>query len=264
MGTAWGFSSADRSLSATRRARQARAQRWFTEPDLVPVSAAYDQRVTPIFSATVVEAGLARLGRVPLRVLDVGCGRGNVLGLLARRLPGCELVGIDPSASAVAAARAALPDVSVLRAGAEELTRDLVEPVDLVLAHLTVGLWPDVVRGLAACLDSLAPGGLCYVLDLLRPADEQAAVPYLAPARDDEELSYLRDQMAVWYSADELPAIVALLCPPDGDLVPELVFSGFADVAAGALRTPAATLRFPPVAAGATKQIYHLLFRRKL
>lgn len=263
MTTTPGSSGANHAGPATRRSR---AQRWFTELDLVPVSAAYDRRVSPMFAATAVEAGLSRLGRPPRRVLEVGCGRGHALGLLARRLPGCELVGADPSPTAIAAARAGVgtrQDVSLHCVAAEELTVDLVGPVDLVLAHLTIALWRDAVRGLASCLDVVAPGGLCYVLDLLRPANDEAAIPYLAPARGEEELRYLEDQMAVWYSAGELLNMVNLLCPPGSDLLPEVVFSGFDDLAVGVLGAPAARSRLPEVGEAGEGQVCHLFFRRR-
>jgi len=48
-------------------------------------------------------AGLATAtASAPERILDVGCGTGYLLGLLAGRYPGAdELVGVDPSAAMI-------------------------------------------------------------------------------------------------------------------------------------------------------------------
>ena len=54
------------------------------------------------------------LARVPLpapvRVVDLGCGPGNVTALLARRWPQAELTGVDASAAMLDRARRALPE----------------------------------------------------------------------------------------------------------------------------------------------------------
>jgi trans-aconitate 2-methyltransferase len=46
----------------------------------------------------------------PRRVVDLGCGPGNVTALLKRRWPDAEVTGIDGSASMLAKARDAAPD----------------------------------------------------------------------------------------------------------------------------------------------------------
>ena len=47
----------------------------------------------------------------PRRVLDIGCGTGYLLRLLARRCPhATELAGVDPAPSMIAAARQAADD----------------------------------------------------------------------------------------------------------------------------------------------------------
>ena len=58
------------------------------------------------------------------RVLDLGCGQGEVLGVLSRRFPGAGLMGVDLSAEGVAKARARLPQAQLTCA-------NLLQPVDL-------------------------------------------------------------------------------------------------------------------------------------
>lgn len=56
-----------------------------------------------------LEDAFARVGLAPgARVLELGVGRGEALALLADRVPGLELVGVDHSRSALAAAAARL------------------------------------------------------------------------------------------------------------------------------------------------------------
>ena len=55
---------------------------------------------------------LARRG-VPERLLDIGCGNGELLATVAARWPGAELMGLELSESAVAAARRKLPAARV-------------------------------------------------------------------------------------------------------------------------------------------------------
>ncbi|HEY3190257.1 MAG TPA: methyltransferase domain-containing protein, partial [Solirubrobacteraceae bacterium] len=74
--------------------------------------------------ATSADVAL-RVAPQPTAVLDVGCGTGALLGTLAARLPAeVELIGVDPAAAMVEAARAALAGragARVERAPAERL-----------------------------------------------------------------------------------------------------------------------------------------------
>lgn len=59
-----------------------------------------DHRARPFHDLT------ARVGAVsPRRVVDLGCGPGNLTGLLAQRWPGATVTALDSSAEMVAAAR---------------------------------------------------------------------------------------------------------------------------------------------------------------
>jgi len=65
------------------------------------------------FSNERLRPALDLLGRIPLeapsRVVDLGCGTGNVTTILAQRYPAAEVMGVDGSEDMLAKARAAAP-----------------------------------------------------------------------------------------------------------------------------------------------------------
>src|SRR5215204_4107788 len=75
--------------------------------------------------------------RPGLRALDVGCGPGALTTLLVDRLGAASVVAVDPSEPFVAAIRERLPEVTVLRASAEDLPLD-EQSFDLTAAQLVV------------------------------------------------------------------------------------------------------------------------------
>lgn len=80
------------------------------------------------------------------RVLDVGCGSGALTQPLVELVGAKNVVGIDPSASALAECRARVPGVELYEGGAEELPFADVS-FDAVLAQLVVGLMKDARAG---------------------------------------------------------------------------------------------------------------------
>jgi SAM-dependent methyltransferase len=81
------------------------------------------------------------------QVIDVGCGPGALTAELVRRLGSGGVSAVDPSESFVAAARERHPEVSVQRAGAEQLPFADGE-FDAALAQLVVHFMADPVAGL--------------------------------------------------------------------------------------------------------------------
>ena len=102
------------------------------------------------------------------RVLEIGCGTGNVLAAMARRRPDVELVGLDPDAGALERARGKLGAGVRLEQGFAD---DLPLPdadVDRVLSSLMLHHLPaDEQRGaLREVRRVLRPGGSLHLLDM--------------------------------------------------------------------------------------------------
>jgi ubiquinone/menaquinone biosynthesis C-methylase UbiE len=141
-----------------------------TEPDLVSTKYAklashYDSK-WPFYVAATIHNTIARLSPAPgHRVLDVGCGTGQLLCTLSGGPLSLRLFGVDPSAEMLAIARSRVSaNVSLARAPAELLpfpdgTFDRV--VSTSVFHY--------IRRPRAALDEfrrvLAPGGQLLVTD---------------------------------------------------------------------------------------------------
>jgi SAM-dependent methyltransferase len=82
-----------------------------------------------------------------LRVLDVGCGPGALVGELVGRVGVDRVVAVDPSERFVEAARQRYPGVDVRRAAAEQLPFP-DSAFDAALAQLVVHFMTDPVAGL--------------------------------------------------------------------------------------------------------------------
>ncbi|MGI8678961.1 MAG: class I SAM-dependent methyltransferase [Jatrophihabitans sp.] len=108
----------------------------------------------------------------PRRVLDVGCGTGAMLRLLASRLTDAEaLVGIDPAPSMLRTAAATVyldPRLSFRDGAAEDLPFP-DDDFDLLVSTTSFDHWASQPRGLAQCVRVLRPGAPLVLCDLFSP-----------------------------------------------------------------------------------------------
>ncbi len=100
----------------------------------------------------------AALPRTDARTaIDLGCGPGNSTEVLAARLPGAVVTGLDNAEDMVAAARQRLP---ALRFELADIgTWQAAAPCDVILANASLQWLPDHDRLYPHLVRQLAPGG---------------------------------------------------------------------------------------------------------
>ena len=120
------------------------------------------------------------------RILDVGCGTGEITGRLAQLLPHAELVGIDLIESHLELARRRFPSIEFRVGDAFELPFARAT-FDLVVCRHVVQSVPAPERVLAEMMRVAKPGGVLHVVA------EDYGMIFAAPTR--------RDVSAFWHAA---------------------------------------------------------------
>jgi trans-aconitate 2-methyltransferase len=105
---------------------------------------------------------VARVGATdPAEVVDLGCGPGNLTGLLAGRWPGAHVVGLDSSPEMIAAAQAGAPrgggPVDYAVADLRDWTPP--RPVDVLVSNATLQWVPGHLELLPRLVAAVADGG---------------------------------------------------------------------------------------------------------
>jgi trans-aconitate 2-methyltransferase len=100
---------------------------------------------------------MARIGATtPHRVVDVGCGPGNLTALLAQRWPGARVEGLDSSPEMIAAARS-VPGAEFSVADATDWAPE--GNVDVIVCNAVLQWVPGHTALIRRWADALPPGG---------------------------------------------------------------------------------------------------------
>jgi SAM-dependent methyltransferase len=111
--------------------------------------------------------GLAEKLDAGIDVLDVGCGRGRALRLLAERFPGSRFTGYDLSGEAIGTARAAAVNLSNVAFHVKDcMEMREREAFDLVLTFDAIHDQPHPARLLANIRRALRPRGVYVAQDI--------------------------------------------------------------------------------------------------
>ncbi len=114
---------------------------------------------TSYASSYAALSDLVPVGNRPLSVLDLGCGDGHLLGLLAaRRQPQLQLLGVDMSEAELAAARAALPASVWLQQGRGQALDVPDASIDCLVSHMALMLMDDIEQVMREIRRVLRPG----------------------------------------------------------------------------------------------------------
>jgi ubiquinone/menaquinone biosynthesis C-methylase UbiE len=98
------------------------------------------------------------------KVLEVGCGGGQVAAELLQRRPDLELTGLDLADDQVARARKRCPDATFVQGSALELPFD-DDHFDGVFSIASIKHWPDQRQGVNECVRVLRPGGRLIIAE---------------------------------------------------------------------------------------------------
>jgi trans-aconitate 2-methyltransferase len=94
----------------------------------------------------------------PVRVVDLGCGPGQLTATLAHRWPTAEILGVDSSADMIASATALAADRVRFRLG-DIATWEPAEPVDVIVTNAALQWVPGHRALLPGLVRSLTPDG---------------------------------------------------------------------------------------------------------
>jgi trans-aconitate 2-methyltransferase len=93
----------------------------------------------------------------PGRVVDLGCGAGNLTALLAARWPGAVVTGLDSSPEMIESARRTVPGIDFEVADLRDWRAEA--PVDVLVSNATLQWVPGHLDLLPSLVAAVAPGG---------------------------------------------------------------------------------------------------------
>lgn len=116
------------------------------------------------------------------RVLDVGCGGGQIAAELARTNPCFSVFGLDLAMPQVRKARKRSDAARFVPGSALDLPFPDAS-FDLVYSIGSIKHWPDRIRGLDECVRVLRPGGRLLVLDIDRECTDEESRAFIRQTR---------------------------------------------------------------------------------
>jgi len=133
-------------------------------------AATYEQSIGQIFFFRPVQAKMLKLleqkgpKEPPKCIVDVGCGTGRLLRMMAVHWPKAQLIGVDPSEQMLKEARLLNP-IAEFKPGFAESLPLADESADIVLSSLSFHHWANHKKGVQEIARVLRPGGFFCLAD---------------------------------------------------------------------------------------------------
>ena len=112
---------------------------------------------------------LAKNGKKPEGILDVGCGTGRLLRKVKAQWPDARLIGVDPAEGMIQQASQLLPDAEFHVAMAESLPLPDAS-VDVAFSTLSFHHWSDQAKGVSEIARVLRSQGRLLLADIMMPS----------------------------------------------------------------------------------------------
>ena len=165
---------------------------------------------------------LLALRPAPARVLDVGTGTARIPIELCQRAPSCKVVATDLARHMLSRARhnveaAGLGERIELRHVDAKASGLPARAFDVVMSNSIVHHIPDPSAAIADMIARVAPAGLLFVRDLMRPVDDAAVHALVSTyARDEapDARALFEASLRAALTVDELIAMLAPLGVP--------------------------------------------------
>jgi SAM-dependent methyltransferase len=160
-----------------------------------PTGRTYDVGTSPKGHQQIVERAAdvaASAMPMPLRLLDVGCGAGELLNEMIVRVPYADVyVGLDPVAAVIADARRYTDLRVTLVRGEAEALPFADASFDLVLAAMTFGYWADQRAGARELARVVADTGKVVLIDAGESARRRGGARNVKDVTDTLEMAGL-------------------------------------------------------------------------
>lgn len=114
-------------------------------------------------------------------VLEIGCGAGGGVDLVAQRIGADRIAAVDPSPTFVTMVRNRIPGADVRVSGAEDLPFD-DGSFTLIYSIASMHHWDDRSRGLTTIAAKLAPGGRLLIAERALTSPGHGITPAQAEA----------------------------------------------------------------------------------
>lgn len=144
-----------------------------------------------------------KMGTLPLRILDLGCGTGAAIPMLRELFPEAKITGIDIEQEMLEVAKRLYqdPDIEFLEGSSQKFPYGIGE-FDFIFSFSSFRLWDNPTLCLKEIQSHLSAEGLAYIADLRKDITFQTHSEALKNTSDFRGL--IEEQIQSAYTIDEV------------------------------------------------------------